>query len=86
MFPQLREVRIVRAWAGIEAFLPDGIPVIGPSRTAADAWHAFGFCAHGFQLSPVVGRILCELILNGRSELPIAPFAIERFAGVAENP
>ncbi len=86
LFPQLREVRIVRAWAGIEAFTPDGIPVIGPSRSAADAWHAFGFCAHGFQLSPVVGRILSELILDGRSELPIAPFAIERFAGVAENP
>ncbi len=81
LFPQLKDVRIVRTWAGLEAFMPDQLPVIGPSSRALDAYHAFGFSAHGFQLSPVVGRILSQLILDGRSELPIEPFGIERFAG-----
>ena len=79
LFPQLKGVRIVRTWAGLEAFMPDHLPVIGPSSKAPDAYHAFGFSAHGFQLSPVVGRILSQLILDGRSELPIEPFSIERF-------
>ncbi len=83
LFPRMRDVRIVRAWAGLEAFLPDDIPVIGPSLTAPDVYHAFGFCAHGFQLAPVVGRILSELIVDGRSSLPIAPFSIGRFQKVA---
>ena len=78
-FPQLRDVRIVRAWAGIEAFMPDNIPVIGPSQTVKNAYHAFGFSAHGFQLSPVIGRIMAQLILDGRSGLPIEPFSISRF-------
>ena len=79
LFPQLKDVRIVRTWAGLEAFMPDNIPVIGPSVTAPGAYHAFGFSAHGFQLSPVVGRTLAQLILDGSSELPIDPFRIDRF-------
>jgi sarcosine oxidase subunit beta len=79
LFPQMAGARIVRFWAGIEAFTPDGIPIIGPSAKAKDLYHAFGFSAHGFQLSPVVGRILSELILDGRSSLPIEAFGVERF-------
>jgi len=79
LFPQLKDVRIVRTWAGIEAFMPDNIPVIGRSGTNENAYHAFGFSAHGFQLSPVVGKIIAELITNGESELPIKPFSIKRF-------
>ena len=79
LFPQLKDVRIVRAWAGIEAFTPDNLPVICKSSTAEDAYHAFGFSAHGFQLSPLVGRIVAELIVDGESDFPIEPFNITRF-------
>jgi sarcosine oxidase subunit beta len=79
LFPRMREVQIVRCWAGLEAFMPDHIPVIGPSVRAPAAWHAFGFSAHGFQLAPVVGLIVSQLILDGRTELPIEAFRIDRF-------
>ncbi len=78
-FPQLEDVRIVRAWAGIEGFMSDNIPVIGASQSMKNAYHAFGFSAHGFQLSPVIGRIMAQLILDGRSELPIESFSLSRF-------
>ena len=78
LFPQLENVRIVRTWAGIEAFMPDNLPVIGKSRTSPDAYHAFGFSAHGFQLSPVVGKIMSQLIIDGSTNLPIEPFSITR--------
>ncbi len=79
LFPRMAKVRIVRTWAGLEAFMPDRIPVIGPSAKTPNVYHAFGFSAHGFQLSPVVGRIMSELILNHKSSLPIKPFSIQRF-------
>lgn len=79
LFPQLRDVRVVRAWAGIEGVMPDGVPVIGPSAQAPNAYHAFGFSAHGFQLAPVVGRILAELVCTGSTDMPIAPLRIDRF-------
>jgi len=80
LFPQLRGVSVIRAWAGLEGVMPDAIPVIGPSSKAEGVYHAFGFSAHGFQLAPVTGIIIADLILRNCSTLPIAPFAIERFA------
>lgn len=85
IFPLMRDVRVVRAWAGIEAVMPDEIPVIGPSRTAPQAFHAFGFSAHGFQLGPIVGRIIAELVTTGRTALPLDPFRIDRFASTVRE-
>lgn len=79
LFPQLKDVRIVRTWAGVEAFTPDHLPIIGPGREKG-LFHAFGFSAHGFQLAPVVGQILAELIDDGKTDLPIADFRIGRFS------
>lgn len=78
-FPLVRNVRIARSWAGLEGVTPDQIPVIGPSAHADNAFHAFGFSAHGFQLGPVVGRIMAELIVDGRTNLPIDAFDVGRF-------
>ena len=82
LFPAMHGARIVRAWAGIEARMPDDIPVIGPSATAEGVYHQFGFCGHGFQLAPGLGALMAELIATGRTNLPIAPFSIARFARV----
>jgi sarcosine oxidase subunit beta len=79
LFPIMRSAPIVRGWAGIEGRLPDDIPVIGPSSTEPGVFHAFAFAGHGFQLGPVVGGILAELVTTGQSNLPIAPFRIDRF-------
>jgi len=80
IFPCMKGASIVRAWAGIEGRMPDDIPVIGPSSTHEDAWHAFGFSAHGFQLGPIVGAILADLMKKGSTGFPIEPFSITRFA------
>lgn len=79
LFPALAGVRVVRSWAGIEGVMPDALPVIGPSSTEECAWHAFGFSAHGFQLGPVVGRLIADLVVSGETDQPIDPFRITRF-------
>ncbi len=84
LFPIMAEASIVRCWAGMEAFMPDGIPVIGPSA-AEDAYHAFGYCGHGFQLGPIVGSLIADLVTGGNTNLPIEPFRIDRFDNVTEN-
>lgn len=80
LFPQLKNVRIVRTWAGIEAFMPDNLPVISPSLNFKNIFHAFGFSAHGFQLSPIIGEIITELVIDGHSRFPLEPFRIDRFS------
>jgi len=85
VFPLMRDVPVMRCWAGIEGFMPDEIPVIGPSPNAPAAVHAFGFCGHGFQLGPIGGRIVSELVVDGKSSLPLDPFRIDRFNESSEG-
>ncbi len=81
LFPIMRKSVVIRTWAGLEARMPDEIPVIGPSAVAPGLFHAFGFSGHGFALAPIVGSLLAELIVEGRSPLPIEPFRVDRFNG-----
>jgi sarcosine oxidase subunit beta len=78
LFPRLRGVPVVRSWAGIEGEMPDAIPVIGASA-ANGAYHAFGFSGHGFALGPIVGRIIADLVVAAKTDLPIEAFGIGRF-------
>lgn len=78
--PMLHSAQVIRVWSGIEGYLPDMLPVIGWSRTTKNLLHAFGFCGHGFQLSPGVGYTLAEMIDDGAAKIPIQAFAIDRFA------
>ena len=68
-------------WCGLEGKMPDDIPVIGRSMSQEAGYHAFGFCGHGFQLSPIVGKLLAELIVDGKSSIPLDAFSISRFGG-----
>jgi sarcosine oxidase subunit beta len=81
VFPIMKDATLVRCWAGVEGFTPDDIPYIGPSKAAPNVFHSFGFCGHGFQLGPVVGSITAQLVTQGKTNLPIEPFRIDRFAG-----
>jgi sarcosine oxidase, subunit beta len=78
--PALAGAQVIRSWSGMDGQMPDQIPVIGFSATTPRLVHAFGFSGHGFQLGPVIGLIIAELIDQGQSLSPIAPFAPERFA------
>lgn len=80
LFPEpLRQARILRAWAGIEGLVADGLPVIDKSPAHPGLVHAFGFSAHGFALAPLVGRLVVDLLLGRPSNLDLAPFALARF-------
>jgi sarcosine oxidase subunit beta len=77
--PILKSAQVIRVWSGIEGYLPDMLPVIGESGTTPGLFHAFGFCGHGFQVGPGVGAVLADLIVDGRTDTPIASFSITRF-------
>lgn len=79
-FPMLAHVPVLRTWTGLEGATPDGIPVIGPGQGTPDLWHVFGFCGHGFQLSPAVGEAVAKSLISGTLEATLAPFDCGRFA------
>ena len=83
LFPHLRNLGINRAWAGVEAFTDDSLPVISPSRRASNLTYSFGYCGSGFQLGPACGKLVSELVLDGVASLPLDAFGIDRFKDVA---
>jgi sarcosine oxidase subunit beta len=79
LFPPLAHAQVIRFWSGVEGSLPDHQPVIGPGTRQPQLLHAFGFCGAGFQTGPAVGEALAQWVHQGRAEVPLAPFSIERF-------
>ena len=79
IFPIMQDVTIVRAWAGIEGRMPDDIPVLCQSPRAPGVVHSFGYSAHGFQMGPICGVIVADLVIEGRSTFDLSAFHIARF-------
>lgn len=60
---------------------PDWHPVLDRLPGVEGAYCAVGFSGHGFKLSPIVGQLMAELVVDGRtSALDISPLRWSRFA------
>jgi len=62
--PPTGRCAVARGWAGLEAFTPDDLPVLGPVPGVDGLLVAAGFSGHGFALSPIVGDVLARLALG----------------------
>ena len=82
--PALGRLNIIRVWSGIEGYMPDSLPVMGPSATTSGLYYAFGFSGSGFQIGPGVGETMAELIGTGATDIPIGRYDIGRFAAAKE--
>ncbi len=77
--PLMRAHHVIRSWTGIEGYVEDMMPVLGSSVTTPGLFHACAFSGHGLQLGPAAAVAIAELIADGTTTMPIAPFDIRRF-------
>ena len=64
--PLLENVGRLSGWAGLYEMTPDAHPIFG--RTPLDGfWLVAGFSGHGFMHGPVAGKLMAEIILEGRA-------------------
>ncbi|SDM66421.1 sarcosine oxidase subunit beta [Fictibacillus solisalsi] len=76
--PSLRKAKIVRAFSGIRAMPEDGFPILGKVPGHENLYVA---ATHsGVTLSPLIGTLLTELILDGETSVPIDRYSLSRFA------
>ncbi|MCD6362480.1 MAG: FAD-binding oxidoreductase [Synergistetes bacterium] len=76
--PILKEVRVVRQWAGLYDITPDSQVILGPTDVKG-FYLNLGWSGHGLQFAPSIGRALSEVILGEEPFIDISPFYIERF-------
>jgi sarcosine oxidase subunit beta len=82
----VRDATLVRPYAGLIDLSPDGLPVIERPRRPDGLVLLTGLSGHGLALAPVLGGILADLALDGRTPHDIAPFRLARFDGPVPAP
>jgi len=80
LFPPLRNLNVVRLWAGLRPFTIDGLPILGPVPHMKGVLLATGHS--GITTAQVTGRIVTELVTTGNSSIPIDEYTLERFTTV----
>jgi sarcosine oxidase subunit beta len=80
LFPCLKDVRVLRQWAGICDMTPDYSPILGEVPEVRGFYLDVGWGTYGFKAGPVAGRRMAELIATGTTPELIRPFSITRFA------
>ncbi len=81
-FPGFTGAAITSSYAGCYDVTPDWNPVISACGREG-LFVAAGFSGHGFKIAPAVGRLVADLLVDGRSSdprIPEADFRLSRFA------
>ncbi|MDV7099997.1 FAD-binding oxidoreductase [Gordonia amicalis] len=83
-FPGFTEPAITSSYAGCYDVTPDWNPIISAGPLDGLVL-AVGFSGHGFKISPAVGRLIADLVVDGRSSDPRIPESDFRFTRFAEG-
>ena len=79
--PAMAGAEFATGYAGLYTQTPDSHPVIDRVDGVEGLYICTGFSGHGFKLSPAVGLLVSELVVDGRaSTIDIAPLRMSRFA------
>jgi len=79
LLPVLKEVRVVRQWAGLYTVSPDAHPILGGVPGVDGYYQAIGFSGHGFMLAPVVGQIIAQMATGKPTSLDVSRLDLGRF-------
>jgi sarcosine oxidase subunit beta len=78
-FPDLADIRLLRAWAGEIDATPDSLPVLDAAAGPSGLVVATGMSGHGFGVSPVIGEIVAALVNGKDVPFDLRPFRSSRF-------
>ncbi len=78
-FPMFKNVNIIRTWAGFLDETADHVPVLSKVAEVPGLVLACGFSGHGYGISPAVGQLMAELIVDGQPALSLDAFRYDRF-------
>ncbi len=77
--PMLEEAGIASSWAGLYSVTPDHKAIIGRVPDIEGFIVAAGFSGHGFMHGPAVGKLIAELLIDGKPSIDLTPLSFERF-------
>ncbi|MFQ5933199.1 MAG: NAD(P)/FAD-dependent oxidoreductase [Dehalococcoidia bacterium] len=77
--PGVMESKIVTHVTGLRPASVDFLPILGPVPGIGGAYIATGHQRLGITLSAITGELMSQLILTGKTRLPLATYRLDRF-------
>jgi glycine oxidase len=78
LIPEIGEMKILEAWAGLRPATPDGVPVLGATATPG-YFVASGHFRDGILLAPITAKVVADLVTGAPPAFDLTPFAPQRF-------
>jgi glycine/D-amino acid oxidase-like deaminating enzyme len=78
LVPSLEKANIVRGFSGVRVIPVDGLPILGEVPSVDGLYAAVTHS--GITLSPIIGTLMTELIMEGDTSLPIERYRLDRFS------
>jgi sarcosine oxidase subunit beta len=79
--PKVENAEVMRGVTGVYDMTPDSRPMLGEFPGVSGLFVCAGFSGMGFKISPAIGLVMSELLLDGRGKtVDISSFCPGRFA------
>jgi sarcosine oxidase subunit beta len=79
--PKLSQAEVMRGVTGVYDMTPDSRPLLGEIPGVGGLYVCAGFSGMGFKISPAIGLVMSELLLDGEAKtVDISAFRPNRFA------
>jgi len=78
--PRLAPVQVLRCYAGLRPFSPDGLPLLGAIREVPGLFIATGHEGAGICLAPITGQLIAQWVTGQALAVDPEPFRPDRFA------
>ncbi len=79
--PKLENAEVMRGVTGVYDMTPDSRPLLGEIPAIAGLYVCAGFSGMGFKISPAIGLVMSELVVDGSAHtVDISAFRPQRFA------
>lgn len=79
LYPPLKNVHVIRSFSNFFPFTHDDLPILGTVDGIEGFVMAAGHCGHGVCLGPITGKLISELLCEGRTSIPIDELSFSRF-------
>jgi glycine/D-amino acid oxidase-like deaminating enzyme len=85
VIPGLENLHVIRAFAGLRPYTPDGLPILGKVESIDGFIMAAGHEGDGITLAPVTGEMIARLVAAQAAPFPFDEFRLERFSTACEE-
>lgn len=79
ILPVVKKLKIIRAFAGLRPYTPDGLPILGMISGIDGFVMAAGHEGDGIGLAPITGELIADLIVDNKTRFPLKGYRLERF-------